>query len=81
MGKTAEFRVTITMGKIRKGVHSGVLLVLNEQWHPLKRDYWHLLNIGLIYQLKDASHSSINIYAVQQDTQSVLTSEFILHLC
>lgn len=58
MRRTAEFRVIITMGKIRKGVHSGALLMLNEQWHPLKHDYWHLLNIRLMYQLKDATHSS-----------------------
>jgi hypothetical protein len=58
MGKTMEFRVTIPYDKIGKGVLSGVVLVLNEQWQTLKCDHWHLPNIRLMYQYKDAIHSS-----------------------
>ena len=43
--------------------------------------YLHALNVSAALVIQLAKCTPCNIYAVQQDTQSVLMSKFIQHLC
>ena len=55
--------------------------MINQTLTNVTANFWALTQQVVAIRYCRDRVSSCNIYAVQQDTQSVLMSEFIQHLC